>query len=196
MKPIQVKKLPIILYCAFVGLASLFVIGAFATSYPQFGEKVPVYLAPWGGSWGDKPKNLFYVFRMPVMALCLQLMLLGLYPDRMEDWAGSAYRGMAKFLMGLSIVTLSQLTLNPYITFMRLKPIMGGIILCGTLAGGLALTILGYIELRKALKPISTKEQPPFSLMLSFIFKGCRKRRILLIAAVTAFMILLVIPSL
>lgn len=183
-------------YCVLAGIVSALVIVALARGYGAFGEKVPVYLAPWGGSWGDKDKSLFYVFRLPAMALCLQCVLLGLYPRRMDGWPDGAYAGMRRLLAGLSMMALSQLTLNPYVTFTGVNAIAGGIALCATLALGLALATLGCVALSRALKPLCRPDQTTYALLLDFLFKGCRRRRALIIGAGIAFTVLLVIPSL
>lgn len=183
-------------YIALTGVLSVGVIIAFARWYPTLGERVPVYLAPWGGAWADAPRSLFYVFRLPVMALCLQCMLLGLYPDRMEGWPEPLYRHTSALLLGLSLITLSQLTLNPWLSFRGAVPVAASVALCAVLTGGLALAVLGYLGMRRALRPRCREGQTPFSLMIDFLFSGCRRRRWLLIGSIAVFMVLLVIPSL
>lgn len=196
MKHTKLETVALAVYCALAGMVSILVIAALARGYGALGEKVPVYLAPWGGSWGDKDTSLFYVFRLPAMALCLQCVLLGLYPERMADWPDGAYAGLRRLLAGLSVMTLSQLTLNPYITIMGLEPIAGGIALCATLALGIALVVAGCIALSRALKPLCSGDQTTYSRLLDFLFKGCRRRRWLIIGAGILFTVLLVIPSL
>ena len=183
-------------YAALVGALSAVTIAVLACRYSALPERVPVYLAPWGGAIADAGKSLFYVVRLPVMALCLQALLLGLYPERAEGWPEAAYRHMLGVLMGLSLITLSQLTLNPYFTLGGAAPAYVSMLLCALLAGGLALAVCGYLGIRRALKPLCREGKTPFALMTDFIASGCRRRRWLLIGATAAFMVLLVIPSL
>lgn len=196
MKHRKLEAAALAVYCALAGIISVLVIAALARDYGALGDKAPVYLAPWGGSWGDKDKSLFYVFRLPVMALCLQCVLAGLYPQRMDGWPDAAYAGMRRLLAGLSIMALSQLTLNPFVTCMQLNALAGGIVLCATLALGLALAVWGCVALSRALKPLCAADQTVYSRLLDFLFKGCRRRRALIIGAGIAFTVLLVIPSL
>ena len=196
MKHTKLKTAALAAYCVLAGVVSVLVIAVLAHNYGALGEKVPVYRAPWGGSWGDKDKSLFYVFRLPAMALCLQCVLLGLYPQRMDGWPDAAYAGMRQLLAGLSVMALSQLTLNPYVTLIKVDALAGGIALCATLALGLALAVIGCIALNRALKPLCKPDQTPYALLLDFLFKGCRRRRALIIGAGIAFMVLLIIPSL
>lgn len=196
MKRIKLESAALAAYCALAGALSILVIAALAQSYGALGESVPAYLAPWGGSWGDRDKSLFYVFRLPVMAVCLQCVLLGLYPKRMDGWPDGAYRGMRGLLCGLSVMALSQFTLNPYLTMLSSGAVARGIALIATLALGLALAILGWLGIARALRPLCGAGQTAYALLLDFLFKGCRRRRALIIAAGAVFMILLIIPSL
>lgn len=196
MKSKRLERALITIYCALAGLISVAVLALFIARYASFGEHVPVYLYPWGGAWGVGDKTLFYVFRMPVMALCLQVMIFGLYPDRIEGWPDAAYRHLRMALIGLSLVVLSQLSINACLTFMEITSVGAGIAICALLAGGIAMTAIGYIRLRGVLKPMCSAMQSPLSLLIDFIFKGCKRKRALLITATAAFMILLVIPSL
>ena len=91
MKSDKTGRIITILYCIAAGIVSISTLIEFIVKYSSFGAQVPVYLYPWGGAWGVSDKSMFYVFRMPVMAVCLQAMILGLYPDRMEDWPDDAY---------------------------------------------------------------------------------------------------------
>ena len=196
MKSDKTGRIITILYCIAAGIVSISTLVEFIVKYSSFGAQVPVYLYPWGGAWGVGDKSLFYVFRMPVMAVCLQAMILGLYPDRMEDWSDDAYSYLRLTLMGLSLIVMSQLSINAYISFNESASMVLQILMCALLVMGIITTVFGYIRLRGVLKPMCTSTQSPMSLLIDFIFKGCKRRRVLLIAATAAFMILLVIPSL
>lgn len=190
------QRLLITIYCIAVGLSCALSIAALALRYPALGDRVPLHLLPWGGVLKDVERNVFYVLRLPVMGLCLQLLLLGLYPDRMEDWPDDAYRHMRSLLMGLSLVTLSQLTLNPQLTMGDGNAVLRGVTLCALLVVGLVITVLGLVGLHRLLKPRCKAQQTPYTLLLDFVFSGCKRRRALVIASVAAFMVLLVLPSL
>lgn len=196
MKSNKLQNICTALYCVIAGALSVWVLIAFIQGYSTFAERVPVYLYPWGGAWGVADKNLFYVFRLPVMAVCLQVMLFGIYPDRIEGWSDAIYAHLRAALTGLSLVVLSQLTLNAYCSFSGTVTIISSIAICALLVAGIILTVLGYLRLRALLKPKCSPIQSPLSLLIDFMFKGCKRKRTLLICATAAFMILLVVPSL
>lgn len=196
MKSNKVQSICTALYCAAAGALSVWVVISFIQGYSTFAERVPVYLYPWGGAWGVADKNLFYVFRMPVMALCLQVMLFGIYPDRIEGWSDAIYAHLRATLTGLSLVVLSQLTLNAYCTFSGAVAHIASVAICALLVVGIILTVLGWLRLRALIKPLCSPIQSPSSLLIDFMFKGCKRKRVLLIAATVAFMVLLVVPSL
>lgn len=185
-----------IAYCIVTGALTLLAIASAIADYPTMEDKVPMYLAPWGGAWGVTDKSLFYAMRMPVMAMCLQGMLLGLCPKRVDGWPEGIYSPMRMLVAGLSLITVTQLTLNPVMTIRQYSAVPRGILLCALTLLGLALSIKGYLDINRCLKPMRTAEKTTFSLLIDFLWQACSSRRVLMIASVTAFMVLLVIPSL